>query len=135
MTLRDYLTMLRRGWWVVAAATLLGVGLATVATFMTAPTYSAASAVILTATDNGMTYGPAREHGFAVGWANTYAALASTDVVVDRAAASINDDTNKLRDSISATARSDTAIIDITATASDPQLAAQRADAVADTLV
>ena len=77
MTVHDYLTLLRRGWLVVACTTLLGVAMAAVATYTVTPTYSADSTVVLTASDDSGFYGPARESGFSVGWANTYAGLAN----------------------------------------------------------
>lgn len=135
MTLHDYLTLLRRGWLVVLCSTLLGIGIAAGATYTATPTYSANSTVVVTATDDSTAYGPARESGFSTGWADTYAALVSTDTVLSRGAAASGDDVDELRAAISATARSETPIIDIGATASDPQRAAARADAVADTLV
>lgn len=135
MTLRDYLTLLQRGWWVVAATTLLGIGLATLATLTAVPTYSAEAAVVVTASDGAGSSGQERQSGFAIGWASTYAALVSSDAVIDRAAAASGDDAHELREAVSATARTDTSIIDIGATASDPQRAAQRADIIADTLV
>src|SRR5687767_25600 len=123
MTLHDYLTLLRRGWLVVLCSTLLGIGIAAGATYTATPSYRANSTVVVTATDVSTAYGPARESGFSIGWADTYAALVSTDTVLSRAAAS-GDDIAELRAAVSATARSETPIIDIAATASDPQRAA-----------
>lgn len=135
MTLRDYLTLLRRGWPVVLISTLLGIGIAAGATYAATPTYGATSTVVVTATEDGTAYGPARESGFATGWADTYAALVSTDSVIRKAAEAGGDDVDELRRVVSAAARPETPIIDIHATAGDPHEAAARADAIADTLV
>src|SRR5687768_1864860 len=113
MTLRDYLALLRRGWLVVLSTTLLGIGIAAAATYTATPTYVADSSVVLTATDDGGEFGALRESGFSVGWARTYAALVSTDAVVDKAAAASGDNADELSEDVSATARTDTSIIDI----------------------
>jgi capsular polysaccharide biosynthesis protein len=136
VSLHDYVRLLRRGWWVIVLLTALGALTAAVVTLTVAPTYVAQTTVYVSVGGGQSTTDLVSGNSFATQRATTYADLAETTTVLDRAAASLGDGSNvdQLRDSLNASARPDTSLVDITATGDDPKLVADRANAVAAAL-
>ncbi|CCH85938.1 Lipopolysaccharide biosynthesis protein [Modestobacter italicus] len=136
MILHDYLRVLRRGWWVVVLLTLLGAGAAIAASFATTPAYYARATVVVATVGDASPGDLQQGNVFAMQRTPTYADLATTATVLDRAAATLGagTDTEDLRRSVTSVARPETAIIDIEASGSDAALVAERANAVAEAL-
>ncbi|MGY1684731.1 Wzz/FepE/Etk N-terminal domain-containing protein [Geodermatophilus sp. SYSU D00867] len=136
MTLQDYLRVLRRGWWVIAALTVLGALAGLAFTLVTTPLYTAQATIYVSVSGDESPTDLSTGQSFATQRAITYADLAETRTVLERAAAGLGDgtDVDDLRASVSATPREGTSLIDIGASGSDPQLVVARADAVANAL-
>ncbi|WP_138733981.1 Wzz/FepE/Etk N-terminal domain-containing protein [Modestobacter excelsi] len=133
MSLADYVRVLRRGWWVIVLLTGIGALAAVVLTQTTSPTYYATATVYVSVTSNGTPADLQSSSSFATQRVATYANLATTTTVLDRAAAALGgmEDVASLRGSISSTGRAETSLVDITASGSDPAVVAARANAVA----
>ena len=136
MSLLDYVRVLTRGWWVIALATCLGALAATALTLATPPTYQARATVYVSVTGDETPTDLASGSAFANQRVGTYADLAVTATVLDRAAASLGGDPGaaQLRTTVTSAARLDKSFIDITATDSDPEAVAAHANAVAEAL-
>lgn len=134
MTLSDYLLLFRRGWFVVLLFAVLGGVAAAALDSLSTPTYASRASVVVTVATDGSTGSLVSAGAFAVSRANTYAALATTDGVLDRAALVTGDDPRVLAGSVAAAAQEQTALIDITAYGSSAASAAARAEAVAEEL-
>nr|WP_276508487.1 Wzz/FepE/Etk N-terminal domain-containing protein [Modestobacter muralis] len=134
--MHDYVRLLRRGWWVVLLGTVLGAMAAFVLASTTPATYYSTATVYVTVAGDGTPSDLASGGSFATQRVATYASLASTTVVLDRAAAALGgtDDADALRETVTSSARTETALVDITASANDAAVAAARAQAVADAL-
>ncbi|WP_375401445.1 Wzz/FepE/Etk N-terminal domain-containing protein [uncultured Amnibacterium sp.] len=135
MNLHDYLRVLRRNWWVLPLVMVIGAVAAGLLTLRTPPVFqSTASALVVTPSSSIAELQLGNQ--FAIARAGTYAQLATTASVLDRAAATLGTSSSaeELARSVTASAQAGTAIIAITATADDPKLAAQRANAVATSL-
>ncbi|SDN55231.1 polysaccharide biosynthesis tyrosine autokinase [Geodermatophilus sp. DSM 45219] len=136
MILHDYVRLLLHRWWVVAGCVFLGAGSAVALTLTATPTYYT-QATVYAAIGGSVSPGDLQQgNAFTTQRVTTYAGLATTQTVLSRAAASLGDGTEveDLRATISAAARDQTALIDITATGSDPVLLAEQANAVATAL-
>ncbi|MGY1786723.1 Wzz/FepE/Etk N-terminal domain-containing protein [Geodermatophilus sp. SYSU D00698] len=136
MTLQDYLRVLRRGWWVIAALTVLGALAGLAFTLATTPVYTAQATVYVSVSGDESPTDLSTGQSFATQRALTYADLAETRTVLERAAAGLGDgtDADDLRASVSATPREGTSLIDVGASGSDPNAVVARADAVATAL-
>lgn len=135
MTLHDYVRVLRRGWWIVALATLLGLGATAAFTFTTPPTYYATATIYVAISGNETPGDLQQGNVFAVQRVSTYADLALTSTVLDRAVDSLGSGSeSELRSALTSIARPDKALIDITARGDDPGLAANQANAAATAL-
>ncbi len=136
MSLLDYIRVLRRGWWIVLLATALGGLAAVVLTLMTPRTYEAWATVYVSVSGNETPTDLQSGSAFANQRVGSYADLAMTDRVLDRAAAALGGDSDvaELRQAVTSLARLDKSLIDITATGRDPDVVAARANAIADAL-
>lgn len=136
MTLQDYLRVLRRGWWVIVGLTVLGVLAAILFTVSKTPTYTATATVYVSVSGNETPTDLQTGQSFATQRALTYADIAETEAVLEAATSALGDgtDVRDLRGSVDATTREGTSLIDVTATGSDPDGVAARADAVATAL-
>jgi polysaccharide biosynthesis transport protein len=137
VSLLDYVQVLRRGWWVILLAPILG-GLAAVALSTSTPaTYEARATVYASVTGDATPTDLQSGSAFVTQRVGTYADLAVTTTVLDRAAAALDgpSDVPQLRESVTSVARLDKSLIDITATGSDPDAVASRANAVAAALI
>ena len=135
MNLHDYLRVLRRNWWVLPLVMLIGAVGVGLLTSRTPPLYqSTASALVVTPATSLADLQLGNQ--FAMSRAATYAQLVSTASVLDRAAALLGPSSTvpDLAASVSASVETGTAIIAVTATADDPKLAANRANAVTSSL-
>ncbi len=136
MTLQDYLRVLRRGWWVILSLTVLGALAGLVVTLAATPTYSAQATVYVSVSGDESPTDLSTGQSFATERVITYADLAETRTVLERAAATLGDGTSvdDLRASVGATAREGTSLIDVGASGSSPEVVVARADAVASAL-
>ncbi len=136
MTLQDYLRVLRRGWWVILALTVLGALAGLAITLTTTPVWSAQATVHVAVSGDETPTDLQTGSSFATQRAFTYADLAETRTVLEPAAATLDDGTSAddLRTAVGATAREGTSLIDVGVTGSSPEAAVARADAVADAL-
>lgn len=137
MTLQDYLRVLRRGWWIIAGLTALGFLAAALFTASQTPTYVATATVYVSVSGNETPTDLQTGQSFATQRALTYADVAETEAVLEAAGAGLGDGTgaSDLRGSVDATTREGTSLIDVTASGSDPDGVAARADAVAAALI
>jgi succinoglycan biosynthesis transport protein ExoP len=136
VTLLDYLRVLRRGWWVILLITAFGGLGAAVLTVTTPPTYVVVATVYVSVIGDTTPTDLQSGSAFSNQRAATYADLAVTETVLDRAASALADkpDVAELRQSVTSSARLDESLIDITASGSDPEAVAARANAVAEAL-
>ena len=137
MTLHDYARILKRFWWIIAIATILGgLGGAGVAA-VTPPTYSAGATVYVGTTNSDSLSDLQQGNTLTTQRAATYADLAETTAVLSQARSALGGDVtvDGLRSSIASKAREDTSLIDITATGSSPSRVADESNAVATALV
>lgn len=135
MNLQDYLRVLRRNWWVLPIVMLLGAVAAGLLTLRTPPVYQSTASVLVVTPSSSITELQLGNQ-FALARAGTYAQLVSTASVLDRASATLgrSSSPDDLARSVTASAQTGTAIITITATADDPKLAADRANAISGSL-
>ena len=136
MILHDYLRLLAHRWWVVLGCAVLGAGVAVALTTTATPVYFT-QATLYVALQGSASPGDLQQGNvFTVQRVTTYAGLAVTETVLSRAVADLGDGTDipDLRRAISAVAREQSALIDITATGSDPDVIADQANAVAAAL-
>jgi capsular exopolysaccharide synthesis family protein len=137
MDFRDYLAVLRRRWPLVVAMTVLGV-LAAAAYLAAVPkSYVAASVVFVTA-QGADTVGDLQQgNDFSQQAVKTYAEVAKSPVVlgpvIDRLG--LDDTAEELALKLDISVRLDTTVFQITSTESDPERAAQVANAVAESAI
>lgn len=136
MILHDYVRLLLHRWWLVLGCAVLGGGIAAALTLASPPTYYTQATVYVAI--NGTDTPSDLQQGavFTVQRVATYAGLATTDAVLSRAAADLDDDTDvdDLRGVITAVGREQAALIDISATGNEPDRITEQANAVAGAL-
>lgn len=137
MSVARALRVLRKRWWIVAVATILGgLGAFAVSNTMTPIYHSTASLYFSLRTASS---GSDINQGSAYTQAQmlSFARLASSSVVLDRVADDLDGDltTNQLRRLMSVTIPQNTVILDIRVGSADPERAALIANAVADSLI
>lgn len=136
MDLYDYLRVLRRRWWMVATLALLGIAAGLALTLVSPKEYST-TATLLVATPGGRTAADLQAgNQFAQDRAATYAAMATSTTVLGDAIQSLGlrVSPQELMRDVSATARADTALIDVTVRGNDPQQVARIANAIGQSL-
>ncbi|GAA4742027.1 hypothetical protein GCM10023328_24040 [Modestobacter marinus] len=127
MVLHDYVGALRRGWWVVLTLALLGGAAGAALAYLAAPTYYAQTTVYVTTTS---------DNPDAMERAANYADLAETSAVLGRATAILGEpNQEELQEVVSAAARENSSMVDISASGTEASVAAARANAVAEALV
>lgn len=136
MNLHDYLRILRRGWWIILLSTLIGGVGGLAVTAASTPEYQAVSTVFVAASGTATPSDLQQGNVFSTQRATSYANLATTTVVLERAMASLDDDRtiDDLREDVSVVARVDTNLIDVFVVASQADQAADAANAIADAL-
>ncbi|SFS00411.1 capsular exopolysaccharide family [Agrococcus baldri] len=136
MELSDYIRIIRKYWVLLVAATLVGVGVGAVASLVQTPTYSASTQVFVSVQSGETTAELAQGNTYSLSRVQTYANLVDSQRVLDGVIAALQLDVERgaLDSRISATTVPETAIIEITATSSEPAEAAALADATAASL-
>jgi succinoglycan biosynthesis transport protein ExoP len=137
LNLHLYLRIARKGAWIIVALVLLGGAAGAASAFLTRPTYQVQASVYLTV--SGATTAGDLQAGnvYVMQKAATYASLATTDSVLERATERLTDGTDlaDLKSTISATARDQSGIIDVFGSGTSPRQVAARTNAVAAALV
>lgn len=136
MELRDYITVLRKGWVLIVILALVGVGVAAAFSLLKKPDYSASAQVFVSTQSSGTVSDLAQGSTFTQQRVKTYADLVKTPIVLLPVASSLHlkttsDDLSKL---VTADAPLDTSLISITVTSTDPVEAANIANATSQSL-
>lgn len=137
MSLPLFVAVLRRRVWWLTVAVLLGIAAASGISLLTTPLYRAEASVFVSV-DGGSTASDLSQGGsFAEARVASYAALVKSPSVLEAAARSahVEEGVDALERSVTTTNRSDTVILRIAATQSDPERAAALANAVAEQTV
>jgi polysaccharide biosynthesis transport protein len=133
MDLRDYLSVLRTRWRLVALCTLLGIGAAAAATFLATPVYQARAQVFVSTAAGDTVTGLQQGGQFAQQRVKSYADIVDsppvTQAVIERLGLELTP--IELREKISAAAPLDTVLINIDVDDESPIVAADLANAVA----
>lgn len=132
MELADYLNILRKRWISIIACALLGALAAGAWSLLTTPTYTATSTVFVTVS-NAQTAGDLNQGStFAANQVRSYAEVVTMPIVLDPVATKLNNGLSsaKLAKEVSATVPTNTALIQIAVVDTNPQRAADIANAV-----
>lgn len=136
MVLADYLNALRRGRFVILLAVVLGVLASSIATLRAPLQFNSDSAVLISAVGSGSPQDRQAGDSFASARAVTYAALATTQQVLQPAARQLQGISwQELRSRVTAVVREGTSVIALRAVDTTSAAAAAEADAVTNTLV
>lgn len=136
MELRDYIRVLRKSWILIAALTLVGIGVGAGYSLLQTPKFSS-SAKVFVSTSSGNTVAEMQQgNTFTQQRVKTYADLVTTPIVLLPVIAELGLDrtSEQLAAGITATAPLDTTLIEITVVGQDPALAADIATAVSESL-
>lgn len=136
MGLRDYITVVRKGWVLIVVLALAGVGAAAAFSIVKKPDYSASAQVFVSTQSSGTVADLAQGSAFTQQRVKTYADLVNTPIVLLPVASSLHlqmtsDSLSKL---VTADAPLDTSLIYITVTSTDPVEAANIANATSQSL-
>lgn len=136
MTLSQFLAVVRRRRWWIAALTLLGLGSAVALSLVQTPLFRAEASVFVSVSGSASATDLSQGSAFSSARVASYAELATAPRVLEAAAASVGLDAtvDELRSAVQARPSGDTVILTIAATLPDPKTAAALADAVADQL-
>lgn len=136
MELTDYIRILRKSWILIIMLALLGVAAAASISILQSPVYAATSKVFVSTQSSGSAADLASGNSFTVQRVNTYSDLAKTPIVLLPVIAKLELDTSEgaLSKGISVSAPLNTSIIEITVAVTDPILAADIANATAESL-
>ena len=136
MELNDYIRILRKSWILISVFALVGVAAAAAFSLTQAPQYSATSKVFVSTQSAGTVSELAQGNTFTVQRVSTYSDLATTPIVLLPVIAELELNTSEgaLAQVISVAAPTDTSIIEITVADRDPVLAADIANATAESL-
>jgi succinoglycan biosynthesis transport protein ExoP len=134
--LSDYIRILRKSWILIVVLALVGVAGAATLSLLQAPQYSSSSKVFVSTQSSGTVSELAQGNTFTVQRVTTYSDLATTPIVLLPVIADLELDTNEgaLAGAISVAAPLNTSIIEITVENGDPVLAADIANATAESL-
>lgn len=136
MELRDYLHVLRKYAVLIVITTLVGVGAAALWSLTRTPMYTASSTVYVS-TQSGDTVAELQQgQTFTQARVATYAALATTPVVIDPVISELGLDSTAASQAarVTATAETGTNLITITVTDADPAQAAEISNAISGSL-
>lgn len=133
MELRDYLRILRKRWVSITLITLLGLGGAVAASYLTTPTYQATTQVFVSVQGGTTTSDLLQGSSFSQTRVKSYVAMVDSPLVLQPVIdeLGLEGTPQNLADRIDATNLLDTSLIDITVTDTNPNLAAAIADTVA----
>lgn len=132
MELRDYLRILRKGWLLILAITVVAIGAAAAYSFIKTPEYSATAKVVVSVQGgNANVSDLVQGNTFTQNRVKTYAELVTTPIVLNPVIEQLNLDmtVTELAAAITATAPLDTSLIQIDAASTDPAEAADIANA------
>jgi capsular exopolysaccharide synthesis family protein len=136
MELRDYIRVLRSGWLVILVLVVVGVGCAALFSALKAPTYSAESKVFVNTQVGGNAADLVQGQNYSEARITTYAGLVGTPAVLQPVIVGLHLDATpgELARQISASAPANTTLLQIQATDKDPKMAADLANAAAESL-
>lgn len=136
MELRDYITVLRKGWALILVLALVGVAAAAGFSILKTPQYSASSQVFVSTETSGSASDLAQGNTFTQQRVLTYSNLVSTPIVLLPVISSLKLDMTaaQLAELVSADAPTSTTLITITVTDADPVQAADIANATSQSL-
>lgn len=136
MELRDYITVLRKGWILILVLALVGVAAAAGFSLLKKPVYSASAQVFVSTETSGSASDLAQGNTFTQQRVLTYSNLVSTPIVLLPVVSSLKLDMNadQLAKMVSATAPTSTTLISITVEDTDPVQAADIANATSQSL-
>lgn len=137
--MRDYLHILAKNWVIVAAGALVGLVLALTVSAMVTPKYESTTTVYVSARSGGTdaTGDLFQGASFAQSAVTSYVDVATTAIVLDQVAEQLDTDiTPKALDEIlNVTSPPESVLIEITATYSDPAVAAEVANTTGDVFI
>ncbi|WIB27015.1 polysaccharide biosynthesis tyrosine autokinase [Curtobacterium sp. MCSS17_015] len=136
MELRDYITVLRKGWVLILVLALVGVAAAAGFSLLKKPVYSASAQVFVSTETSGSASDLAQGNTFTQQRVLTYSNLVSTPIVLLPVISKLQLDMNadQLATMVSATAPTDTTLISIAVNDIDPVRAADIANAASQSL-
>lgn len=136
MELRDYITVLRKGWVLILVLALVGVAAAAGFSLLKKPVYSASAQVFVSTETSGSASDLAQGNTFTQQRVLTYSNLVSTPIVLLPVIAKLQLDMNadELATMVSATAPTSTTLISISVNDTDPVQAANIANATSQSL-
>lgn len=136
MDLREYLTVLRKQWYLVAALAIAGAAFGVYRAESAPPVYRATSKVFVSLTGGSTAQELVQGSDYTQNLVQSYAALTTMPVVLDPVIDQLGLDTTarKLSQSVTADAPLDTVIIEISAKGSAPDTVADVSNAVASQL-
>ena len=136
MELRDYITVLRKGWMLILVLALVGVAAAAAYSIVTKPVFSAVAQVFVSTQSSGSVADLAQGSTFTQQRVATYANLVTTPIVLQPVATSLKLDLSaaQLKQMVSADAPLNTTLIQITVTSTDAVEAANIANATSQSL-
>ncbi|MBU3994550.1 MAG: polysaccharide biosynthesis tyrosine autokinase [Actinobacteria bacterium] len=136
MELRDYIRVLRKNWLLIVVITLIGVGAAAAYSLTRTPLYESTSKVFVSAQGTSSVAELQQGNSFTQARVSTYVSLVSTQTVLVPVIGELelNTSSEELAAKVSASAALNTLIINITVSDADPVLAAELADAIAESL-
>ena len=136
MELRDYITVLRKGWVLIVVLALVGVAAAAGFSLLKKPVYSASAQVFVSTETSGSASDLAQGNTFTQQRVLTYSNLVQTPIVLLPVISSLKLDMNadQLATMVSATAPTSTTLITITVNGTDPVQATEIANATSQSL-
>ncbi|HEY0248640.1 MAG TPA: polysaccharide biosynthesis tyrosine autokinase [Gryllotalpicola sp.] len=136
MELRDYIRVLRKGWLVILVLVVVGVGVAALYSTLKAPTYTADSKVFVNTQVGGNAADLVQGQNYSQDRITSYAGLVTTPAVLQPVIVGLhlNETPGSLARQISASAPVNTTLLQIEASSTDPKMAADLANAAAESL-
>lgn len=136
MELRDYIRVLRKNWLLIVVITLVGLGAAAGYSLTRTPTYESTSKVFVSAQGTSSVAELQQGNSFTQARVSTYVSLVTTQTVLVPVIGELglNVSSEELAAKVDASAALNTLIINITVADPDPVLAAELADAIAESL-
>ncbi|MDQ0574553.1 polysaccharide biosynthesis tyrosine autokinase [Agromyces albus] len=136
MELHDYIRVLRKSWVTIVALTLVGIGVAAAYALLQTPNYSTSAKVFVSTSNSGSVSELAQSNNFSQQRVKTYTSLVTTPMVLLPVVDELKLDltAGQLSRLVTASVAPDTTLIEITVGNKDPELAAEIATAVSESL-
>lgn len=139
MEIRDYIRILTKNWWIVAAGTLAGVLLGVGISALMTPTYQSTTTLYVSVRSGGAAGTGDLYTGasFAQAAVRSYVDVATTAIVLDRVEAELNLDLDagELAESLKVSSPAESVLINIAAQHWDPQTAADLANTTSNVFI